>query len=71
MAKWAVSSEPVQGTTHLIVHDPTRASCGAWVVASARIAGPAQHDYFFYFTQNHIYMYNFIQYYKHLSMMFY
>jgi hypothetical protein len=35
-------------------HDPfnsvwanlTRASCGAWAVASARSAGPARHDYF-------------------------
>jgi hypothetical protein len=34
---------------------PARASCRAWAVASARSAGPAQHD-FFYFTKNHIYI---------------
>jgi hypothetical protein len=30
---------------------PTRASCRAWAVASARSAGPAQHNYIFYFTK--------------------
>jgi hypothetical protein len=32
-------------------HDPLRASCGAWVVDSALSAGPAWHDYFFYFKK--------------------
>jgi hypothetical protein len=47
-----------------------RVSCGAWVVALARSAGPTR--LFFYFTKNHIYICTiYIQYYKHLSMMFY
>jgi hypothetical protein len=29
----------------------------AWAVASARSAGPAQHDYIFYFKKN-VYIYN-------------
>jgi hypothetical protein len=61
-------------------HDPfnsdwanqTRASCGAWAVASARSAGSARHDYFFILQKI---IYNiciiYIQYYKHLNMMFY
>jgi hypothetical protein len=36
---------------------PARASCRAWAIASARSAGPARHDYIFYFTKNHIYTY--------------
>jgi hypothetical protein len=52
--------------------NPARASCGAWVVASARSAGPARHNYFFVLQKNHIYICTiYIQYYKHLSMMFY
>jgi hypothetical protein len=31
-------------------------SCRAWAVASAHSAGPAQHDYIFYFTKIHIYI---------------
>jgi hypothetical protein len=36
--------------------NPARAPCGAWVVASARSAGPARHDYFF-ILQKIIYTY--------------
>jgi hypothetical protein len=50
--------------------NPARASCGAWAVALARSAVPARHDYFFYFTY-HIYICTiYIQYYKHISMVF-
>ena len=38
--------------------NPARASCGAWVVASARSAGPARHDYIFLFYKN---VYTYIQ----------
>jgi hypothetical protein len=61
MAKWAVSGGPTRGTTHLIVPRlaPTRASCRTWAVASPRSAGPACHDYIFYFTKKtYIHMYN-------------
>jgi hypothetical protein len=52
--------------------NPARASCGAWAVASARSAGPTRHNYFFILQKNHIYTcIIYIQYYKHLSMMFY
>jgi hypothetical protein len=52
--------------------NPAWASCEAWVVASAHSAGPTRHDYYFYFTKNHIYICTiYIQYYKHLSMTFY
>jgi hypothetical protein len=30
---------------------PTRSSCRAWAVATARSADPAQHDYIFYFIK--------------------
>jgi hypothetical protein len=34
-------------------------SCRAWVVASGHSAGPARHDYIFYFIKNvYIYIYN-------------
>jgi hypothetical protein len=36
--------------------NPARVSCGAWVVALARSAVPAQHNYFF-ILQNIIYTY--------------
>jgi hypothetical protein len=59
MAKWVVSGEPVRGTTHLIVSGPTRhESVGAWVVASARSAGPTRHDYFLFYKNSYIHMYN-------------
>jgi hypothetical protein len=51
--------------------NPARAPCSAWTVASTRSAGLTQHD-FFYFTKNYIYICTiYIQYYKHMSMMFY
>jgi hypothetical protein len=31
---------------------PTRSSCRAWDVASARSADPARHDYLFFILQN-------------------
>jgi hypothetical protein len=38
---------------------PTRLSCRVWVVASARSADPARHDYIFFILQNsYIHMYN-------------
>jgi hypothetical protein len=44
---------------------------GAWAVASARSAGPARHN-FFILQKKYIYISTiYIQYYKHLSMMFY
>jgi hypothetical protein len=50
--------------------NPTQALCGAWAVASARSAGPTR--LFFYFIKNYIYICTiYIQYYKHLSIMFY
>jgi hypothetical protein len=52
--------------------NPARALYDAWVIASACSAGPTWHDYFFYFTKNHIYIcIIYIQYYKQLSIMFY
>jgi hypothetical protein len=52
--------------------NPARAPCIAWAVASARSAGLARHDYFFILKKSYIYIYTiYIQYYKHLSMMFY
>jgi hypothetical protein len=52
--------------------NPAQVSCGAWVVALARSAGSAQHDYFLFYKKNHIYICTiYIQYYKHMSMMFY
>jgi hypothetical protein len=51
--------------------NPTRASCGAWAVASAHNAGPAQHDYFLFYKKSYIHITIYIQYYKHLIMMFY
>jgi hypothetical protein len=48
--------------------NPARASCDAWVVASAHSAGSVRHD----FLQKIIYTCTiYIQYYKYLSMMFY
>jgi hypothetical protein len=47
-------------------HDPfnsvwaKRASCGAWIVASARIADPARHDFFSFYKKSYIHMYNII-----------
>jgi hypothetical protein len=32
--------------------NPTRSSCRAWAVASARSADPARHDYIFFILQN-------------------
>jgi hypothetical protein len=51
--------------------NPARSSCGAWTVASAHSAGPTLYN-FFILQKNHIYICTiYIQYYKHLSMMFY
>jgi hypothetical protein len=35
-----------------------RTSCRAWVVASVHSAGPARHDYIFYFKKTYIHIYN-------------
>jgi hypothetical protein len=60
-----MSGELTRDTTHLIVSaNLAREPYGAWAVASACSADPTQHDYFFYFTKNHIYIYTiYIQYY--------
>jgi hypothetical protein len=73
--KWSngsyLASRPRHDPFNSVWANPARALCSAWVVASTRSAGPARHD-FFYFTKNHIYISTiYIQYYKHLSMMFY
>jgi hypothetical protein len=31
--------------------NPTRSSCGAWIVASARSAGSTRHDYFLFYKK--------------------
>jgi hypothetical protein len=36
---------------------PTRSSCRAWAVASARSADPVRYDYIFLFYKTRIYMY--------------
>jgi hypothetical protein len=35
-----------------------RTSCRAWDIASTRSAGPARHDYIFYFKKTYIHIYN-------------
>jgi hypothetical protein len=38
--------------------NPARVSCGAWVVATTRSAGPTRHDYFLFYKKSYIHMYN-------------
>jgi hypothetical protein len=41
-------------------------SCRAWAVASAYSAGPARHDYIFYFTKKYTYnLYSILKTYEH------
>jgi hypothetical protein len=59
MTKWTVSGGPARGMTHLIVLGPARHERRAWVVASARSAGPVRHDYIFlFYKKSYIHMYN-------------
>jgi hypothetical protein len=59
MAKWAVLNGPARSTARLIVSGRARQPCRAWAAVSARSAGPARHD-FFYFIKHSVYIYIYI-----------
>ena len=72
MAKWVVSSESARGMTHLIVPGPTRHERRAVLGTYPRLIVLARPDTIFLFFKKHIHICTiYIQYYKHLSMMFY
>jgi hypothetical protein len=68
-----MSSETVRDTTYLIVPRPTRHERRAVLGPYSRpVVLVWPNTIIFYFTKNHIYICTiYIQYYKHLNMMFY
>jgi hypothetical protein len=53
-----LASWPEARHIHSVWVNLVRASCSAWVVASARSAGLARHDYFLFYKRSYLHMYN-------------